>query len=254
MIVLLRFIPFLSSVFIFIALEVLFVQHHLFWSILPFLVCLSVMAPAQLFEWRTERKEFWRVVAFTPTLILSSVFLLLFVSTAFYAHLLMVFTALLFGWFLENLFLFLHQPRQYQPYALENISSYINVLVAFFFFSALFASRIFLSFRLPHIIILGLVGAVLLSFFMFVWNKMSIRRSWYIFLIHGLVMLELLIGASLLPTSFFVAGLLLTIPYYIMLSLVRHTSRGSLDLKVLRRYALIGLSTFTVTLITAPWS
>ena len=101
---------------------------------------------------------------------------------------------------------------------------------------------------------IGAFAIILLTLLMSWGNKLQTPDAGVLNLVHLFIMIELLGVVSLLPTSFFVSSLLLTVPYYLMANLIRHSVRGTLQRAVVYRYTAVSLSAFLITILTAPWS
>lgn len=253
MILLKRFIPACAALFLLAGFELILAYQHLYW-LFAFGVLVGVaLATGSLLSWKFRRSEFWHLFLLPIGFVGSNILLLLFVSDGWPAQLLAATSAVFGGWYLENVFLYHFQRQRYQPYALENIASYLNLLVVFFFASSLFAMRVFLNVPLLILVPLGAVISVVLSFQVLWTSKVPLSRAWVMLVVYGVIMLEIFGAVSMLPTTFFVAGLLLAVPHYLMMNLARHSFRNQLDRRVLRRYAIIGSATLLVTLLSAPW-
>lgn len=254
MILLKRAIPFLSSIAILVFGEMLMRFSAGFWYLVAIGIVLHIAAFAYLLSQHAERRDTIFFFAVASVLLASTTFFLIFLSDQLLMHGLLVLTAFLYGWYAENIFHYLYQPQRYQPYSLEHISTYINLLSFFTFFCGLFAARIFLNITLPTMITFGSLTLILLSFQSSWGNKLREADAMLHTLVNIYIMIEFLGIVILLPTSIFVSALLLTVPYYLMASLSRHAVRGTLKRGVLVRYISIGLTTFILTLLTAPWS
>jgi len=72
-------------------------------------------------------------------------------------------------------------------------------------------------------------------------------------LIGCLVMVELAWSISFLPFNYIVAGLILSICYYILINLIRNYLLGELNSKKVRIYLIIGLIGIVFALLTSRW-
>ncbi|MBI4414833.1 MAG: hypothetical protein HY566_01170 [Candidatus Kerfeldbacteria bacterium] len=253
MILLKRFIPVCTALFLLAGFEFTLAYQHLYWLFAAVVLSALSLASGSLLSWKFRRSEFWHLFLLPMSFVASSFLLLLFVSDSWLAQLLAFASAVLCGWYLENVFQYHFQRQRYQPYALENIASYLNLLVVFFFASSLFAMRVFLNISLFVLVPLGAVVSVALSFQVLWTSKVALSRAWIMLVVYGVIMFEIFGAVSILPTTFFVAGLLLAVPHYLMMNLARHSFRDQLDHRVLRRYAIIGSAALLVTLLSAPW-
>lgn len=254
MIILRRLLPIAATLALLGVLELIFAQQNLFWYLIPLVVLLTVFPVSLLLNWKFQSAAFWQLLITPSALIGSCLFLLLFLNEPILSHALMILACGLFAWYTENVFVFHYRTQEYQPYALEHISLYINLLSVFFFFSSLYAARIFLSIPLIYLIAIGTFVSALFSLQLVLGSKISWHRGGPLLFGLTLVMLELFLAVSILPTTFFVAGLLMAIPYYLMMNLTRHAFRDSLSRKIILRNGIIGALSFAVTLLAAPWT
>lgn len=253
MIIFLRIIPITTALLVYIAFELMILRPHTFWVVLPIVAVLSLVPSGVLMTWKTDQREFWHLLITPFVLLGSTTMLMVFVGEAAISHTMAIVTTVLYGWYLENLFLFYHQTFRYQPYSLENTTRYSNLLAVFFLSSALFAARIFLNINVFVVIAAGVAMIALLTL-QFLWaGKVPWKRGKFTLIVLTVVMGEFFAVMLALPTSFFVSGLLLTIPFYLMMNLARHAMDGTLDVYVLRRYTIIGLGSFALTFFSAPW-
>ncbi|MFH1171029.1 MAG: hypothetical protein V1778_00630 [bacterium] len=254
MILLRRILPFCSAVLLLVLFEIVFSHQGAFWYLLPVLAAVVVFPVGVMFSWQGRHLVFWQQLISPMLLVGSGLFLLLFLSEKIFSHALIVVLVLLFWWYAENLFLYQFRNAHYQPYALEHISLYMNLLSVFFLFSSLYAARVFLNFS---VVLLGGIAVVVSALFAIQFSlgsKLPWGRSWPYLLVVAMVMLELFMAIAMLPTTYFVAGILLAVPYYLMMNIARHALRNTLRRSVLVRNIILGIIIFAVTFSTAPWT
>lgn len=249
-----RALPFLGSISIFAFLEIMVARGNFFWIFAGALLVLHCVLFWYLVAGHHEKKVRFQLLFEITIFLLSSVFFLIFLTDHAVAQVLIILATFFYGLYTENIFYFLYNPQRYQPYALEHIANYLNILSFFMFFGGLFASRIFLNVTLITALWIGILGLILFVFLLFQTNKLESHDAMLQTFVYLLVMIELLGVVSFLPTSYFVSSVLLTIPYYLMGNLVRHNVRGTLRRGVIFRYLSVGISTFVLALLTAPWS
>lgn len=249
-----RITPLLAATGVLVALEVLLRSPQYFWfaSVLALLV--GVFGIIALVYRKVHLKEVFFLTIVSVGLVICTIALLLFVHEALIAQTVSFACAFLSYWYLENIFHYFYQPQAYQPYALENITTYCNILIAWFSFSVLYATRVFVSASI-FLLIPATAVLIILLLLHIAWSaKIPFRENLPILLTETTVMTELATVVLLLPTSFYAAGLLLVIPYFLMVNLTRHHVRGTLLRPVIMRYAIIGVLTLAVTFTTAPWT
>lgn len=249
-----RIIPFLVALGVLASLQVLIRTPQHFWFVASASLLVAAFGAA-LLVWSKARAAEALFITLVPTgLTAFAIVLLLFVNETLIAQTVAIACSFLSYWYLENVFHFFYQPQAYQPYALENITAYCNILIAWFGFSSLSAARIFISVSLFVLVPAAALFIVLLLLQLAWSTKVPLRENLPILLAEAMVMSELAAVVLLLPTSFYAAGLLLAVPYFLMVNITRHHVRGTLVRPVIVRYAVIGVLTLAVTFTTAPWT
>lgn len=134
-----------------------------------------------------------------------------------------------------------------------NLLSYINSFIIFFSASSLYAALIFISWSLWSAI--GIM--TVLVFILHLHIMLASHLTWTHIKAHSfvtaLLMGELFASLIMLPTTFWVKGLLVTIGFYIITGLSRCALTSVLSTILLKRYLLWGSFIVIAILITAPW-
>jgi len=68
-----------------------------------------------------------------------------------------------------------------------------------------------------------------------------------------LIISEIFLTVSFLPSSIYVNGMLVTISYYMLSGLARNWLIGIKDKRVVKRYVVTSLSLLVLILLTAKW-
>lgn len=254
MMLLRRIVPLLAPVVVWALLTAVFNERPWFWPLLALAALFAMGTVLFLVHGRSESRDSAHTILVVLLFLLSSTAFLLFLPVGWFTQAFIVLIALFIGWYLENLFLFWYQTHRYQPNALEHIGSYLHLLTVFMSFSSLFALRVFVNVSFLLLLPAGMLLVTLLVAQSFWMQKSSIVQGRFLFLTQVLVLAELMGALGYLPTTFYVSGLLLTVPYYLMTNLARHHVRGHLDRNVLLRYTVIGAAVLTLTFLTAPWT
>ncbi len=155
---------------------------------------------------------------------------------------------------LRILFDFYYAPVHYQAYSLERVSSFLHMISGFLIFSALEHTVIFLSVPLWQVTI----PLALLLFFLvahyFSSLKIKFSRHFLYAISIMLIMMEMLLAVSFLPTGVYVNAFLLTLTYAILLFfsqvyVMEHKIAAAMIGKMTIFYAIM----WTLTLLTAQW-
>lgn len=247
-----RAIPIISSL-IFIAL-IEYIKPGAFSIYLSLtIIVLAVLGSIFLLAEKKLKNEAWALLI-SPLLFVVNAFLFfLFLEKGIIFHILTVMSGIFLFIFLENVFIYLYQPEKYQPYTLENISNYINLVTIFLASSNAISLITFLSMRfwllgIPFFII------VFLLIFELLWaSKITWESSKIYIIIISLILLQVFWAIKSLPTSFYVGGLIIASSYYILSGLTRYYLLNDLDKKVIIRHLIVGFGAIIISLGFAQW-
>lgn len=253
MILINRLLSILSSLAVFVILELLFFQPNFLIALAIALIAVIVLTVLSLNNWQVKKREFWNFLI-TPLLFAASGFLLIiFLEGAILSHLMIIFVAIFYGVLLENIFHYLHHPINYQPYSLENIFNYISLITGFFIYTAFFGLVIFLNFPFWILLILGFLVTFVLIYQIIWINKVAVRAKMIYLFVLSFILTEAFWVIHFLPTSYLVSGLILSLFFYLIVNLARIHLKAGLTKEVVRRYLLIAIIVLLLTLTTARW-
>jgi hypothetical protein len=157
------------------------------------------------------------------------------------------------GFYLRQLYLYHHAPHEYQPYALEHVSSALNIFVAFLAFSSLYGLKLFLGLGWTLLLPLCIGLVVTLTYQTFWVQKLSERQGLFWVLTIGIVLPEIFISLGFLPTSHLVNGLVMAVVFYLAVIFSRLALRNSLKRTVLLREFGVAFGLVLVVFLTARW-
>jgi len=221
-----------------------------------FISLLEILIISLLFwlSWKKiEIKEACSLII-TPFFFLGFSFVFIFFMEGSLLEQLVILTIVFLWWtFIENVFLFFYQPVRYQPYSLENITSYLNLITVFLVSSSLHSFIIFLGFSGALSLLLIFLITLLLVLQMIVINKISIKKNFGLIITLALMIAELFWVTKFLPSSYLVNGLIIAISYYLLTGIISHWFLESLDKKVLKRYLGISGTLFLLIVLSARW-
>lgn len=262
-----RFVSIISALLVFISFEILFLgkPSWLFVMIPVFLAIIFLSVFLLVPKINREAKSWglkiynvttsrWDILISPFALVFSSLFFIIFLDNVWLKHLLALFTAFLLFVFLEDVFYYFFRVTKYQVYSLENISSYVNLASAFFFYSGAYGLSIFL--KTDSWILALAVGLItfLISYQTMKINGLNWRSSWLYILIIVIICLEVFWALGFWPTSFYVNGLILATVYYIVLNLMSFKIFNRLEKKMIIRYLTVGSLVLIIILGTARWA
>ncbi|MCH7492252.1 hypothetical protein IID19_01505 [Patescibacteria group bacterium] len=249
-----KILPYLSGVLVGITFEIWSIRPELTYYIGPVLALIIISSIWMLTGRRIFRKTFWNFLS-TPLLhIVSSFVFFLLIDNLVIRQLFIIGTAILVALTLYNIFSFLHQTERYQPYALENIYSYVNLISLYLFYVSFYGITILLGW--PFWFFLPLI--FFLTSFLFMRTLWSFKIPWQkskLFIaIIGLVLVEASYIIYSLPTSYVFNALLLIVIYYVMMNIIKDHLKGIISTANVKKYILISLVVVTTAVATTKWT
>jgi len=226
-------------------------QPDFWWLIL--LVLILVNVGAVYFSGRRGQFSFWNFFILPCLLTLAGFGFLLFIGGGAITYIFAAIMALADFLLIRQYFIFNFVPNQYQPYSLENLSAYLTVFCAYFLFSVFFGSLILLQygFIVLAAIFMPLIAALFYNYFWI--NKIEFAKSRLFLMIIVLIILELALAVSYLPTNYYVDAFILTVASYLMLSLSRQFLLGVLTNRQSQYYIIVAILALLIVMLTAKW-
>lgn len=248
-----RFLPYFSAILIASTFAV--------WSIRPTWVVgigitFVIIVLGSLWSLTHERSDgnhFFQFITSPLALIGSAASFYIFIDNDIVRWIYVVGVAVIYSLLLKNIFSFLHQTEHYQPYALENIHSYTNMLSLFLLLGSIFGANMLIGVPfLPLSLVISVVSGLLYS--RTLWSyKISWKASWFFTLIAACTMAEVASVMSFLPVSYAVSAIVVITVYYLYMNISKDYLKDSLSARGVRTYALIAGGIFLVVLLTTKW-
>lgn len=184
---------------------------------------------------------------------MSSWLFLVFIVNALFFHIVVVLSGLVLYFLIHQYYLYFYIPFRYQPYSLESMSLYISLLSAFFLFSSGFGGLILLQLNV-WLLSLGLFLSMSLITYQYFWiNKFDVKKNWLFILVIVLVLVEVFVSVSFLPTGYYVNGFASAVAFYVMLGLSKHYLSETFNKKRIYSFLAVGGLCLLVVLISAQW-
>lgn len=258
MLLLYRLLVFLTPIAVFTGFGAIFLfpRYFIIWGII--IISALIISIFLLLRKQKSAKQDKIFFFISPvTFVLSSIMGGIFLNSSLLKLIFAVFISIITFLYLENLFLYFYIPTKYHIYSLENIASYLNLLAIFFIFFSflglkiLFGLGIYLVFGL---VLLNVIIVVLLICQTLWINKISLRDSKVYIFIATLVLTQIYLIIYLLPSSFYVNGLIFALSYYVIIGLLKQKLLKKLETRLIMRHLTIGLALLLLLLITAKWA
>ena len=205
------------------------------------------------FTKKTFNRRFFNFLI-TPLIFSISVFgSLLFVFVDLYYHLIVLGSGIFIYLFLEQILNYFYFAVRYQPYTLEYFSFYWNMLAVMAFSSCLFGFYILYQFNVYLLAGIYLALIFLVTKEIFWVNKIEWNKYALFCVAIPLIMFELFVVFSYLPSSYYVNAIILTVIYYVLIGLSKLFLQEKLNSKNLLSHLIVGGVSMLVVLFTAQW-
>ncbi|MBU0731849.1 hypothetical protein KKC88_03135 [Patescibacteria group bacterium] len=248
-----KIVPYISAALVAGLLELLFVWSDGWWILLLFLGFIVLITTFYLNHFKFDKNLLGFSVA--PVMFaLSSYLFLFFLESPMFEQIIIFLVFLGLAVFWANLVNFIWDKPRYQTYALENISSYLNLFSAFYIFVGSFNLYILGITRMRYLLAMVFIVALALSWQTFWINKVEHQSKRYFPFIFAIIFFELFWVMHYLPISYLVTGIILTAVFYTATNITRFHLLDNLNKKVVARYVVISLVVITSALLTASWT
>jgi hypothetical protein len=220
-------------------------------ALISFLLIPLLLARLLLFEW--SRPAFWVFLGTPCLLLVSSLMFFVLLESDSGKWALAAIVTLTLAIYTENLFAFYHLPSTYQAYSLEYLTLVIYVASAFFFTSSAYMAELFLELPLFVPAIAVFVAVLFATMGVFWVSKIGFETGIPFAVTGAILMTELYISLSFLPTSFVTNAAVFAVCLSTYFGLVRAQVLEKLSVSVVRRYVGLGLLLIFIILSTATW-
>lgn len=229
-------------------------MHPISVMVVVFLLVAALYARLVGFAPRTF--QFWMLFGTPLLFLLASDGLMLFLERPIAQIGLAAIVSLFVFFFAEHVFSYVHVPVNYEAYAIEHLSLVMNVASVFFVSVAAFGTRVFLTLYAP-LWALTLVFFAVSLFIVFgtLWaSKVDVRRARVYAVCGALLVTEIFVTVTYLPTGFYTNAALMALTAYLFLGMTRAHLVDRLSSRAARRYVVTGTLLLMVILGTSQWT
>ncbi len=216
------------------------------------IVC-SLLLFGRLLQFEVRTFQFWNFVL-TPVLFLvASLGMIFFLEQPSVIMMIAGLAVALILLYAEYVFQYIHLPATYQPYSLEYLSLFLNLLTVFFLSAVGFGLILLVQ------ISLGIVSLFALFCFVFViygtfWVSKAHESKIKPYTLGGsILMTELFIAISFLPTSYFTSAALMTVLFYLFIGLTRAHVLRTLSTPIIKHYLITSSVLLLAILLSSQW-
>ncbi len=248
-----KFLSFISSLLIAVAFIVWLNNPDATFYIAGGLFLLHTITIYLLARFGQIRKSFF-MFYFTPFFLLAGSYIFFLIIDNVVVQYLFAFSiSIIYMLILKNIFSFVYQTKDYQPLALENIYSYVNLISLFLFYSGFYGFLLLLGWP----IWLFVIFCFLITSFLFIRTLLTYKIEWkegklYV-LIMAIIITESFYAISLLPSSYIFNGLILIVIYYLFMNLIKDYLKERLNFKDIKLYLTVAGVILLVSSLTTRW-
>lgn len=256
MLLLKKFLIFLSSLLIFLLFEAISIwpQNFLIFGAVMLLIGVSI----SFFILQKKSSALDKLLFLvTPVFfILSAILANMFFDDPFHKTAFAIAISAIIFLYLENLFAYFYTPAKYHIYSLENISGYINLISVFFIAFFAYGIKVLFGMNIYWIVAIGIASFAAIALFNYqaLWlNRiLHMEAKKHIFL-AGFILAEIYFVIFFLPGSYYVAGLIFALAYYVLIGIIRYKLMDKLEKKIALKYLSIGSLMLLLILLTTKW-
>ncbi|MFZ2681952.1 MAG: hypothetical protein WAZ14_02570 [Patescibacteria group bacterium] len=215
-------------------------------ALIPFLF-------ARLLLWELRRPAFWVFLGTPSLLLLSALMFFLIIETTAGAWTMAITVTLALTLYAENVFAFYHLPSSYQAYSLEFLSLMCYMVSAFFFTGSAYMAQLFLELPLWIPAVATFLIVLLATVAVFWVSKIGFETGILFAVTGAILMTEVYVSLSMLPTSFVTHAAAFTVFWYVYLGIARAHVLEKLTPVIVRRYLITGCMLLGLIFGTATW-
>ncbi|MFC1788126.1 hypothetical protein ACFLZY_02820 [Patescibacteria group bacterium] len=218
-----------------------------------FSVVLVALLLARLIGWQWRNFQFWNLLITPLLFIISGIGVFLFFENQPERIALTVLVPIFVFFFAEHVFAYIHLPTKYQAYAIEHLSLILSIVSIFFVGIIGFGTRLLMITPL-YILVPIFFTVSLFVIYGTLWvSKVEHKQARPYALSLSVLVTELFMSMTFLPTGFYTNAAVLALCFYVLLGLTRAHFLNRLTRTVLKRYLILGAVLLVVIVGTAKW-
>lgn len=248
-----KIISLVSTLIFIIGLELFLLLYNFWIFIIPISLALVLLEVWLVTTERILSKIFWMYVI-TPFFFLLAIFgMISLLENTMVQQILILGGSLLYWLYLSNVAIYNFDFQNYHSSAIENVSSYMNLISLFCLTIVVYAAEALLNTSMA-LIGISMIIFVVLILLQSIWAARIESQKRYLYVLTmAIIMIELFWVVAYLPSNFYLQGFLLTVAYYGVWGLLKSNLLGIFSKRLLIRYlGLCGLAVIAV-IITAQW-
>lgn len=249
---LLRFLPYIIPIAYFIAVNTVF-YHSDYWLWFLLSVIIFPLAYFALLQRDNRNKPVFWLAIFSVIYAVTGFAYVLILENSVVISIFTVLWSLIYWFYLEAVFHDFYETKKTYIMNLRNIALYGNILIIFFATATLVSFNIFLNLSWIYLLIIAAAVYFAIIYLAFLRLSADKRQALLYAGLIDLILAEILAGLLLLPASFYVIAIIVSLCYYLLMQTISYSLEKKLDRNLLiRLLAFFGLILLAVVL-TATW-
>jgi hypothetical protein len=246
-------IPISISLISLAVFEIIFFIPKTVYYLSPFLLFLIFISIMIITKDKLAGKEKKNFLIFPMMLMISFLGFSIVLANKLLIQVLYLFYAYFNYYYIRSIFYYFHKPSLYRSFTIENISSYGNLIMFFLFSSLIYGLQSLID--TPTWILIIAIGAysALVVYQLFWAYKIESSSKTLFIIICCLAIVEFAWTIAYLPVKYMIAGMILSLCYYVTLGLVRHYLIDKLDSKTVKLYLGFAAACLAIILLTSQW-
>lgn len=249
---LLRFLPYIIPILYFIAVNTIFYNSEYWLWFLSSIIIFPLAYFVLLKRDNQSKPVFWLAIFSIIYAVTGFAYVLILENTAV-INIFTVLWALIYWFYLEAVFHDFYESKKAYIMNLRNIALYGNILIIFFVTATLVSFNIFLNLSWIYLLVIAAALYFSVVYLAFLRLGLDKRQTLLYSGLTCLILAEILAGLLLLPASFYVIAIIVSLCYYLLMQTISYAFEKKLNRNLLiKLLAFCGLIMLAVVL-TATW-
>lgn len=247
-----RIAPYLVPLLYFVLVKLLFYFPGQ-WMVIGIGIIALALSNFILLKLKDKTKRVFWLALWSVVYALSGSAYILILEHAWIINAFLIIWALVYWLYLEAVFHDFYETEKTYILDLQNITLYGNILIIFFLTASLDSLYVFLNFSWLHIFSLLALVYFCLFYLAYLRQKLPAREIKSYSLMGAWMLFGLVAAVSFLPSSIYVLASVVSLAYYILVSLLLLDYKGLLLAKSLWRHLFFFGLVILAVLATAAW-
>lgn len=249
---LLRFLPYIIPVAFFVAVKAVFGFSDYWLWFLASIVILPLTFFLLLRRENIAKPVFWLAVYAIVYAVTGFAYVMILENSTIIS-LFAIIWSLIYWLYLEAVFHDFYDTKKTYILNLRNITLYGNILIIFFATATLVSFNIFLNLSWVYLLLIAIVSYFSILYLTFQRLGLNKRQTLIYAGLTNLILSEVLAGLLLLPSSFYIIAIIVSLCYYLLTQTVFYALEKRLNRKTFIQLLAFFSIILLAVIITATW-